>query len=588
VNVAGNSEEIYQDNMPVSGGLTIGGQSLDNIVDNFVSSGGVSVYAYTTELSDISASGGSEVSGSSLYQISLIIPLIYGGSNIGGNADVVYGQNYVALGGSEISGTAEDNAEYSVASSGGSSLAGESLIVQLTAGQLYFDGMEQDLEVANGQLYFDGMEQDLEVANGQLYFDGMEQDLEVANGQLYFDGTTQDLGKTYGALLGGESFVIRITTSNLTNTYTYGLNSDDALGETITPRQEGTTGVAISYGNVFCYNTQSTQGAIASGNGSEIRIENQGSTTYISQPFGPSGTTLWHYRISSVSIDSTGDNIAIGNGGMPLEDNILNVIKTYHNYGSSWTQYGGDITTGSPESNFGVSFDLNASGDALVASNFNMFNDGDLYLYVYDGNNWNYSNTIASGLSGCQWFLAKGFTTLSRTRLVYVEDYSYPSVIYFHTSTGSITSIIPVETGSPSSRIQGISADRSGYTVCFWNNEYFTIYSYDGESNQYEKEFEYSIGNFNTNYSGYQDNFKMSGDGKTVVCQHGSASTNLVITIFSKVNGSWDIIDQYTIPSIKDFSEHFDLNIDGTMFIHQLAGDYNSLSKNGRILKRNI
>ena len=100
------------------------------------------------------------------------------------------------------------------------------------------------------------------------------------------------------------------------------------------------------------------------------------------------GKSLYDYFGNSVSLNSSGDRVAIG---APRSDNNLGYCKIYeYDSTNNWSRLGDDIDGEATDDYFGESVSLNSSGDRVaIGAPRSGNNSGYCKIYEYDStNNW--------------------------------------------------------------------------------------------------------------------------------------------------------------------------------------------------------
>lgn len=103
------------------------------------------------------------------------------------------------------------------------------------------------------------------------------------------------------------------------------------------------------------------------------------------------GTSTKEYLGSSISLNQTGNIMAVGAHGDANSDNKTGYVVVLENNGSNWVQIGDTIKGDSIQDYTGYSVDLNDQGNILAVGSPSFSNQNNIpytKVYQYDGSNW--------------------------------------------------------------------------------------------------------------------------------------------------------------------------------------------------------
>lgn len=104
--------------------------------------------------------------------------------------------------------------------------------------------------------------------------------------------------------------------------------------------------------------------------------------------------------VFSYGIASSGTTLAIGAYGRVVNSNsAAGTVYMYHYDGFTWSKTH-TITAPTPTASARFGYTVAMSGEWLAVSAYNTSSNGTIYLYKFDGTNWNYQQTITRILSG--------------------------------------------------------------------------------------------------------------------------------------------------------------------------------------------
>jgi len=131
------------------------------------------------------------------------------------------------------------------------------------------------------------------------------------------------------------------------------------------------------------------------GNGSNsghVRIYSWNGSSWVQLGSDIDGEAAGDYSGYSVSLNGSGDRVAIGGYNNDGNGSNSGHVRIYSWNGSSWVQLGSDIDGEAAGDNSGYSVSLNASGDTLAIGGYN--NDGNgsssghVRIYSWNGSSW--------------------------------------------------------------------------------------------------------------------------------------------------------------------------------------------------------
>jgi Flp pilus assembly secretin CpaC len=134
------------------------------------------------------------------------------------------------------------------------------------------------------------------------------------------------------------------------------------------------------------------------GNGSSsghVRIYEWDGTAWTQLGTDIDGETAGDYSGSSVSMNATGNRVAIG---APVNDGNAGHVRIYEWDGTAWTQLGTDIDGEAAYDNSGVSVSINSVGDRVaIGASWNDGNAGHVRIYEWNGTAWTQLGTDIDG-----------------------------------------------------------------------------------------------------------------------------------------------------------------------------------------------
>ena len=123
-----------------------------------------------------------------------------------------------------------------------------------------------------------------------------------------------------------------------------------------------------------------------------VRIYEWNGTSWIQQGQDIDGEAAFDNSGSAVSMNATGDKVAIGAYNNDGNGNNAGHVRIYEWDGTSWTQQGQDIDGEAAGDRFGFSVSINSFGDKLAIgarwNDGNGSNSGHVRIYAWDGSSW--------------------------------------------------------------------------------------------------------------------------------------------------------------------------------------------------------